>query len=86
MYQTVRYEKQDNIGILTVNRPEALNALNADVIGDLEQAIGEVEKDASWVRSSSPARVAPSWPAPTSARSMCWMWPAAASGVSGAAP
>ena len=46
MYQTIRYEKQENIGILTINRPEALNALNSAVIGDLEQAITEVEKDA----------------------------------------
>ena len=46
MYQTLRYEKQENIGILTINRPEALNALNSTVIGDLEQAIAEVEKDA----------------------------------------
>ena len=46
MYQTLRYEKQENIGILTINRPEALNALNSTVIGDLEQAITEVEKDA----------------------------------------
>ena len=46
MYQTIRYEKQENIGILTINRPEALNALNSTVIGDLEQAIAEVEKDA----------------------------------------
>ena len=46
MYQTIRYEKQENIGILTINRPEALNALNSTVIGDLEQAITEVEKDA----------------------------------------
>ena len=46
MYQTIRYEKQENIGILTINRPEALNALNSTVIGDLEQAISEVEKDA----------------------------------------
>ena len=29
MYQTLRYEKQENIGILTINRPEALNALNS---------------------------------------------------------
>ena len=42
MYQTIRYEKQENIGILTINRPEALNALNSAVIGDLEQAITEV--------------------------------------------
>ena len=46
MYQTLRYEKQENIGILTINRPEALNALNSTVIGDLKQAITEVEKDA----------------------------------------
>ena len=46
MYQTLRYEKQENIAILTINRPEALNALNSTVIGDLEQAITEVEKDA----------------------------------------
>ena len=46
MYQTVRYEKIDNIAIVTVNRPEALNALNSTVIADLEQVIAEVEKDA----------------------------------------
>ena len=42
MYQTLRYEKQENIAILTINRPEALNALNSTVIGDLEQAITEI--------------------------------------------
>ncbi len=45
MYQTIRYEKQDNIGIATINRPEALNALNSTVIADLEALISEVEKD-----------------------------------------
>ena len=45
MYQTVRYEKKDNIGIATINRPEALNALNSQVIADLEALISEVEKD-----------------------------------------
>ena len=45
MYQTIRYEKQDNIGILTINRPEALNALNSTVIGELEQVITQVEGD-----------------------------------------
>jgi enoyl-CoA hydratase len=43
MYQTVRYEKLDNIAIVTVNRPEALNALNSTVIADLEMVIAEVE-------------------------------------------
>lgn len=46
MYQTIRYEKNGNIGIATINRPEALNALNSTVISELEQLIAEVEKDA----------------------------------------
>ena len=37
MYQTIHYEKQDNIAIVTIDRPEALNALNGDVIAELEQ-------------------------------------------------
>ena len=45
MYQTIRYEKNGNIGIATINRPEALNALNSTVISELEQLISEVEKD-----------------------------------------
>ena len=32
MGNTVRYEKQDNIAIVTIDRAEALNALNGDVI------------------------------------------------------
>lgn len=47
MYQTICYEKKGNIAIITINRPEALNALNSTVIGELEQVISEVEKDAS---------------------------------------
>ena len=36
MSQTVRFEKQDSIAIVTIDRPEALNALNGDVIEKLE--------------------------------------------------
>ena len=43
MYQTIRFEKQDSIAIITINRPEALNALNSTVVGELEQVITEVE-------------------------------------------
>lgn len=45
MYQTIRYEKNENIGIATISRPEALNALNSTVISELEQLISEVEQD-----------------------------------------
>ena len=41
----VELEKQGHVGILTVNRPEALNALNSQVLVDLETAIDAVEAD-----------------------------------------
>ncbi|WP_409968297.1 enoyl-CoA hydratase-related protein [Bengtsoniella intestinalis] len=46
MYQTIRYEKVDNIGIATISRPEALNALNETVISELEQLLTVLEADA----------------------------------------
>ena len=45
MYQTICYEKQENIGIITIDRPEALNALNSTVILELIDVIGQVEQD-----------------------------------------
>ena len=45
MGNTVRYEKQDNIAIVTIDRPEALNALNGDVIAELEQVVTALEND-----------------------------------------
>ena len=46
MYQTIRYEKNDGIAFVTINRPEALNALNSTVISELELVVAEIEKDA----------------------------------------
>ena len=45
MYKTIRYEKKDNIAIVTIDRPEALNALNSTVIAELEQVVTELEND-----------------------------------------
>ena len=45
MYQTIHDEKQDNIAIVTINRPEALNALNSTVITNLEQVVTTLEND-----------------------------------------
>ena len=45
MSQTVRFEKQDSIAIVTIDRPEALNALNGDIITELEQVVTALESD-----------------------------------------
>ncbi len=46
MYQTLLTELQDGIFVITVNRPDKLNALNKDVIADLGKAIDEVYNNA----------------------------------------
>jgi len=41
----VLYEVRDHIAIITINRPEALNALNLEVLEELSQAAEKAEKD-----------------------------------------
>ena len=41
----VEVTKKDHIAVVTMNRPEALNALNKAVFTDLEVALDDVEKD-----------------------------------------
>jgi enoyl-CoA hydratase len=46
----VEYEVQGNIAIITINRPEARNAVNGDVASGIEGAIDQFEADdALWV-------------------------------------
>lgn len=45
MYTTIRYEVKDSVGIATINRPEALNALNSTVIEELSALVNEIEND-----------------------------------------
>lgn len=42
----VELEKQGNIGMITMNRPEALNALNQQVLQELDSVLDQVEADA----------------------------------------
>ena len=43
---TVRFEKEGHVAVLTVDRPEALNALNGKVLADLERAVRQAQDDA----------------------------------------
>lgn len=45
MAQTIRYETRGDIAVATIDRPEALNALNSDVLRDLDQVVSQVEAD-----------------------------------------
>ena len=44
-YQTILLERQGRVALLTLNRPEALNALNAQLIDELNQALDALERD-----------------------------------------
>lgn len=43
--KNVILEKENNIGIISINRPDALNALNSDTLSDLKTAIEQVKED-----------------------------------------
>ncbi|EES92356.1 short-chain-enoyl-CoA hydratase [Clostridium botulinum C] len=44
-HKNVLLEKENNIAIVTINRPEALNALNTDTLNELDLVVDEVAKD-----------------------------------------
>jgi enoyl-CoA hydratase len=46
-YETILVERQGPVGIVTMNRPQALNALNAALIAELGQAFDDLEGDAA---------------------------------------
>jgi enoyl-CoA hydratase len=45
-YQNIIVETRGKVGIIRLNRPQALNALNAALIGELSQAVAAFEADA----------------------------------------
>jgi len=46
-YETILVEKRDRVTLITLNRPKALNALNAQVLADLLAALAAFDADAS---------------------------------------
>ncbi|OBK24114.1 enoyl-CoA hydratase [Mycobacterium asiaticum] len=44
-YETILVEREDRVGIITLNRPEALNALNSEVMSEVTSAATELDTD-----------------------------------------
>jgi len=45
MYKTLIYEKKENIGLLTINRPEKMNAISQELTAELSLLLDEIEND-----------------------------------------
>lgn len=44
-FETILVETRDRVGLITLNRPQALNALNTQVLDELNQALDQFEND-----------------------------------------
>ncbi|MBV9152272.1 MAG: enoyl-CoA hydratase/isomerase family protein, partial [Alphaproteobacteria bacterium] len=44
-YQTILVERRGAVGIVTLNRPQALNALNAALVSEIGHAFDDLEAD-----------------------------------------
>ena len=44
-FNTLLYEKTEAIGVITFNRPESLNAINSELMSELEQVLDEIAGD-----------------------------------------
>lgn len=44
-YKTIKFEKKDMIGYVTINRPEALNALSLEVINEVTDVFTKISTD-----------------------------------------
>ena len=44
-FSTIQYEKSDAVAVLTLNRPERVNAINRTMLGEIQAALDAVEAD-----------------------------------------
>jgi enoyl-CoA hydratase len=46
-YKNIKFEKEESIAIVTIDRPKALNALNHEIIGELHHLFDTISEDSS---------------------------------------
>jgi enoyl-CoA hydratase len=46
-YRNLTFENRDGVAVVTINRPKALNALDADTMGELDRLADAIAKDAA---------------------------------------
>jgi enoyl-CoA hydratase len=44
-WNTLNYEVKDSLGVITINRPTKLNALNVELLSELKELLLEIKKD-----------------------------------------
>lgn len=44
-FETILLDIHGKVGLITLNRPQALNALNAQIVGEINQALDQLEQD-----------------------------------------
>ena len=66
-YQDILYKVEDPVAVITMNRPDNLNAFTNRMLAELRHAMAAAEKDPKpWSASCSPVRGAGSVPG--------WTW------------
>jgi enoyl-CoA hydratase/carnithine racemase len=43
-YKTIKIERQARVALVTLNRPDSLNALNAEVMSEIAAVFGEIDR------------------------------------------
>ena len=55
-YTNITVETRENLGIITLNRPQALNAVNAEMLKELALAAEAFDNNLSLIHISEPTR------------------------------